>query len=389
MNILFYRYNSICEPDFIDAFRRAGVTVIEQTEEITCKNISGKELVENVSNTLLKTPCLFAISINYYPALSSVCGIFHIPYLSIVVDSPLLELYSDTIKNPWNRIFIFDRKLYSKFNKYNPSCIFHMPLSANVDHMDRVCAKISASDKKCYGCDVSFIGSLYKEKSPLNQIAALSEPIENWIQKQVTQQLSHPDLSSVYDSLTDTFVADFKRFTTLYSFPESFQKDEKEVIASQYIGVKVSEIERINYLKAVSEQFFLHLYTGSDTSDLPHAHCKGFAKSQTQMPKIFHLSKINLQITARTIETGLSQRVFDVLAANGFLLMNDQPELSDYFKIGTDLDIFTSKEELLDKISFYLSHEDLRCKIAKSGYEKVKKYHSTDKRILEYLNHIG
>ena len=39
MNILFYRYGTICEPDMIAAFREYGITVYESDDEITDKNI--------------------------------------------------------------------------------------------------------------------------------------------------------------------------------------------------------------------------------------------------------------------------------------------------------------------------------------------------------------
>ena len=34
MKVLFYRYNSICEPDFISAFKKIGLEVAEITEEM-------------------------------------------------------------------------------------------------------------------------------------------------------------------------------------------------------------------------------------------------------------------------------------------------------------------------------------------------------------------
>ena len=40
MNILFYRYGSICEPDIIDAFKQLGNTVDEITIEIYNKNFT-------------------------------------------------------------------------------------------------------------------------------------------------------------------------------------------------------------------------------------------------------------------------------------------------------------------------------------------------------------
>ena len=46
MNIIFYRYNSIYEPDMIDAFTRSGLNVIEITEEMTDKDISNARRIE-------------------------------------------------------------------------------------------------------------------------------------------------------------------------------------------------------------------------------------------------------------------------------------------------------------------------------------------------------
>ena len=39
MNLLMYRYNSICEPDLIDTFQAIGFTVIEEKYEMTNKKV--------------------------------------------------------------------------------------------------------------------------------------------------------------------------------------------------------------------------------------------------------------------------------------------------------------------------------------------------------------
>lgn len=178
------------------------------------------------------------------------------------------------------------------------------------------------------------------------------------------------------------------KYEKIYSFPEKSKKDNKAVVAYNYLSIKVSELDRIRLLKNLSESYNLDIYTGSDTTVIPKAHNKGFAKSLTEMPLIFHNSKINLQITARTIETGLSQRVWDVLSAGGFLLMNYQEEIFDYFEAGTDLDFFGSEEDLSEKVSFYLKNDDIRKKIAQNGREKVAKHHSSLSRINEIVSKI-
>ena len=58
----------------------------------------------------------------------------------------MLELYSDAVCRPWNRIFLFDRELYHEFAPKNPDCIFYLPLASDVTSMSSVCDSISPED---------------------------------------------------------------------------------------------------------------------------------------------------------------------------------------------------------------------------------------------------
>ena len=49
MEILFYRYNSICEPDVIAAFEKLGLTVVQERTQMTEKETTGAQLVDHVS----------------------------------------------------------------------------------------------------------------------------------------------------------------------------------------------------------------------------------------------------------------------------------------------------------------------------------------------------
>lgn len=124
----------------------------------------------------------------------------------------------------------------------------------------------------------------------------------------------------------------------------------------------MAEQERIRYLRSLSEFFHINIYTNSDTTTLPKLYNKGFAYYRTQMPLIFRHSKINLNITAKSIHNGLSQRVFDVLGCGGFLITNYQNDLEQHFQPGIDLEVYDSYEELQDKISYYLKHDSERIK---------------------------
>ena len=67
-------------------------------------------------------------------------------------------------------------------------------------------------------------------------------------------------------------------------------------------------------------------------------------------------------------------------------MTNYQTELSDYFEIGVDLEAYSSMDELIDKCSYYLQHEEERASIARNGYEKVKANHSYYHRINSMLS---
>ena len=104
MNILFYRYNSICESSILAVWRKSGHQVTEITEEMENKSLTPKEQMLLVSEPLKSGRYDFVFSINYFPVLSEVCSIFKTPYACWIVDSPVMELYSDSIYRPWNRI---------------------------------------------------------------------------------------------------------------------------------------------------------------------------------------------------------------------------------------------------------------------------------------------
>ena len=93
MEILFYRYNSICEPDIIQVFRDFGITVHTEDMEITDKHVTPAQCATKVTEWIMEHPLAFVFSINFYPAISYTCNNFKIPYVCWSVDSPVAELF--------------------------------------------------------------------------------------------------------------------------------------------------------------------------------------------------------------------------------------------------------------------------------------------------------
>ena len=385
MNILFYRYGSICEPDIIASFKHLGFNITEDTREVYNKQLLPSDCIKGLNELLKQDTYSFIFSINFFPSVSDVCNIWGIPYLCLIVDSPVLELFSTSLANPCNKVFLFDRQLYNDFHHINPDGIFHIPLATNVRDNYATATMASAADRARFSSDISFIGSLYSEKCLYNQIT-LPEKMRGYVDGLIEAQLLVYGYNFSEESVTPDLIDAFcKVRPELINFPDSMKVDTKAVIAQHIISVKVAEQERLRYLKALSEHFNVDLYTGSDTYSMPLIHNRGFAKTNTEMPIIFHQSKINLNLTAKSIRSGLSLRIFDVLGCEGFLITNYQAELPEHFNIGEDLEAYTSLDDLMGKCEYYLSHDKDRQEIAHNGFEKVKKYHTYDIRLTQML----
>lgn len=385
MNILFYRYGSICEPDIIASFKHLGFRITEDTREVYNKQLLPSDCIKGLNELLKQDTYSFVFSINFFPSVSDVCNIWGIPYLCLIVDSPVLELFSTSLANPCNKIFLFDRQLYNDFHHINPDGIFHIPLATNVRDNYATATMASAADRTRFSSDISFIGSLYSEKCLYNQIT-LPEKMRGYVDGLIEAQLLVYGYNFIEECVTPELIEAFcKVRPELINFPDSMKVDTKAVIAQHIISVKVAEQERLRYLKALSEHFNVDLYTGSDTYSMPLIHNRGFAKTNTEMPIIFHQSKINLNLTAKSIRSGLSLRIFDVLGCEGFLITNYQAELPEHFNIGEDLEAYTSLDDLTGKCEYYLLHDKERREIAHNGFEKVKKYHTYDIRLTQML----
>lgn len=385
MDILFYRYNSICEPDMMELFQGLGHSITEITEEMTNKELPPQRQMKLVSDALKKKTYRMVFSINFYPVVSEVCNIFRIPYVCWIVDSPVMELYSHSVRNPWNRIFLFDYAQYEEFRGENPEGIFYLPLGANYARLDRLMNGITVKEAEKFSAEVSFVGSLYTEKCPYNRLKERDSYLRGYLDGVIEAQLKVYGYNFLEECITNEILEKFKKAVPFYRFPEKSNQNEKAAMAHLYLGNKVTEQERLRLLKKVSEHYSLDLYTGSDVSPLPKAHMRGLAKTATEMPKIFHLSKINLNFTSKAIRTGLPLRIWDILGAGGFLLTNFQSEIPEYFEIGKDLETYSDEKELLDKIGYYLSHEEERAEIAKNGYRKAKETYSLELRVRQML----
>jgi spore maturation protein CgeB len=120
----------------------------------------------------------------------------------------------------------------------------------------------------------------------------------------------------------------------------------------------------------------------------------GWPNGQIPSPKMIELintSKINLNFTKTYDLSGSFQfkgRIFEVCMCGSFLLTEYIPGIEDYFKIGEEIECFKTKEEMVEKVKYYLEHEKEREKIAAAGYEKTRKLYSLERFFGDIITNI-
>jgi len=128
--------------------------------------------------------------------------------------------------------------------------------------------------------------------------------------------------------------------------------------------------------------------------------------SQEDMIRVFNQSRINLNFTnpisvprkrrfmiwknwRRDARNQIKGRTFEVPGCGGFLLTGRAEDLEDYYVDGKEVVIFKNIRDLINKIRYYLTHEDERATIAQAGYERTLREHTYEKRFREILARIG
>ena len=106
--------------------------------------------------------------------------------------------------------------------------------------------------------------------------------------------------------------------------------------------------------------------------------------------KAINGSKISLGLLNHEAKDQITTRSFEIPSSGGFLLAERTDQHIEILKEGIDASYFSSKEELLSKVKYYLRNEDDRLKIKENGYLKIREgKYSWKSLIINILNEMN
>ena len=381
MRILVYRWKAYNYMDIEQTFAAMGHIVDHIEQKLGNYDIE-PEFEKILTNKIHEQDYDLVFTVNYFAVISNVCQREHIPYVSWTCDNPLISMYHESVFHDCNYIFTFDQTNYLEFKQMGVKHIWYLPLSVDAKRLDSLMNQ--ADDLYQYQADVSFVGSLYERNSYDKIKSSLPEYLRGYFDATMEAQMNLSGANIIEPMLTTEILEELQKYFRLEKSEGSFS-DLGLIFQTTVLGFKIAEIERRRALLELSKYFKVHVYSNSDTSDFLNIQYCGSVDYWSQMPKVFRASKINLNMTIPNIKSGIPLRVWDILGSGGFLLTNYQAEIPYYFEEGKDLVCFDGIEDMRDKVRYYLSHEEERARIARSGYEKVKEHHTYVDRLSKIL----
>ena len=376
--MLLYSWKANNERILADNLIRLGFEILWFDKE--CKHFTrDMELAAEMIPYIHREEIEAVVSFNYFPIISMICDTCKIPYYAWVYDCPHFTLYAKQVTLHCNHIGIFDREMVTKLQSEGVRTVYHVPLAVDVERFAQV---ISGNKSPAqYACDVSFVGSLYTDEHNYYDRLA-DEKDKSVLDEFIREQCFCYDRDLLGEAL-DTGELDMSLIQTKMEeqglmLGEDYFADADELLKAVVLEKKVTVEERGILLNKVAEVFGekyrFNLYTASNLKQYPllKRHYRGTVDYYTQMPLVFAHSRINLNLTLRSIHSGIPLRVLDIMACGGFVLTNRQPEIAEYFKEGQEIVTFGSVEECLDKITYYLGHEEERRMIATTGQRRVQ-----------------
>jgi len=392
--MMVYVWNSIGNDSNIKAFEDFGFDCRTIAMPFNVMTYS-EELVDQINVHMDKHDFDFAYSLNVNPAVAEACYIHDTPYIAWCYDSPSYTGTHWFLKYPTTHVFAFDSSDVENYKKGGVEQAYYLPLATNLDSFDKVLPE--GDDFTKYSADISFIGSLYDTPLP-EAMSYLNDYQKGYINALLDNQMDVYGHSFFPEVLSPKLCEwlDVEGFNRLINWDKDRRDEVPDDIKatnpgrlSLMLNKQVTNKERLLLLNLLAAHHEVKLYSYKENPALKGVKFCGTADYYTVAPKIFRLSKLNLNATLRSIQNGIPLRCIDIMGCHGALLTNYQKDFDDHFKDGENIIFYTSAEEALEKANFYLAHDTERCRIADNGYETIRKHYDYPVKIREMFEMSG
>lgn len=177
-------------------------------------------------------------------------------------------------------------------------------------------------------------------------------------------------------------------------YPINISGEDKERLGADivFLGSYTKGEKRVEYMERLCQEGYDVKIYGNSWNNLSLNSClrrknkiiPGGTPCE-EMAKIIGASKIILAFMRDVMEAKIGMRTFEIPLCKGFMLHQRTKESEEFLAPDKEAVFFSDYKEMKEKIDFYLSHSELRDKIAEAGYKKVLNCDSLNNNVMKKL----
>lgn len=332
------------------------------------KQLSVSQLREEV---ITKKPDL-VFTVDHAGLIPELLTEARIPFVSWFIDSPFYWAGYETLRRSLSScclLFLWDRAYIKPIKEMGFKNVYYLPLATNPGVFKEIA--LSKEEKERFGCSVSFAGASFSHALSL---------YEAYCRQKIGDPKIKNRLDEIVKAISRNPLLDVKGLTGSLSLEEEFIKCLDFAGSSLYRKKAVEEVADLG-LSLYGDNGWKELFKG-------RSFLKGPIENRGELPKLYNASSINLNITKSQLRTALNMRLFDIAACGGFILTDWREDLEKLFKVEDEMAVYRNKEELREKVVYYLAHPQEREEMANRAKKKVLERHTFKKRMEKMIKTV-
>lgn len=260
--------------------------------------------------------------------------------------------------------------------------VFYSPLAAGLER----CSPLTPEERPLFEAPVAFVGSSMLMAAPRWR-QLLLENLGRW--KGISEETGTrilDELMAIQRNQPRIWLLKGLIQQALPGFLEFCGPDD----ASIWLGELASAERRLRAVASLAPQG-MEVWgdAGWERLVVHGVRYRGMATHQQQVSKVYAGARVNVDIGRLYQMDIVTMRVFDVLAAGGFLIAERSEALLALFGEGVHLEAWGDFLELQQKVSYYLAHPEEAQKIAAAGQALVRSQHTIGHRLDRMLKTLS
>jgi spore maturation protein CgeB len=118
-------------------------------------------------------------------------------------------------------------------------------------------------------------------------------------------------------------------------------------------------------------------------------HQTGVGVHEGEKAKAFSAARVVVNTMHYAEIEGVNVRTFEIAGCGAFQIADAKPALAELFVPDREIVTFSSREELRDKVGYYLQHKEQRARISAAGHARAYREHTYTHRLERIFKSVG